>query len=150
MTTNTQHDLFFVRRNTNRNEVHYAIRLTGEAGVPAENHPIAVYWQMHEKGPGVTEPLTVFELPAFGIHSQRIREGSVELTLTALPERLIRIAKTDGEERRYKPYMTIAGTEAELVSFYVHAEPGFLMPKVKYIEIKGLREGKEVSERIQK
>lgn len=150
MLPDNQQNLFFVRRNTNRNEVHYAIKFTREPCAPAGSHPIVVYWQMHEKGPGITEPVTVFELPAFGIHSQQKKGNSVDMTLTALPERIIRIDCTDQAQCRYTPYMNIAGAEAELVSFYVHAEPGFLLPKVKYIEIKGLRDGVEVTERIMK
>ena len=144
----SRQDLFFVRRNTNRNEVHYAIELRD--GHPAGETPIHGYWQMHEKGPGLTEPITVFEQLAFGIQSQRVDGDSVRVTLTALPEREIRITREPGDSGRYSAHIQIAGQEAELKSFYAHAEPGFLMPKVKYIEIIGTLDGNEVRERINK
>ena len=74
-------DLFFVRRNTNRNEVHYAIETCD--GQPVREHPVQGYWQMHEKGPGVTEPITIFEQVAFGIRSQRVEGTAVYLKLAA-------------------------------------------------------------------
>ena len=144
----SRQDLFFVRRNTNRNEVHYAIELRD--GHPAGENPIHGYWQMHEKGPGVTEPITVFEQLAFGIQSQRVDGDSVRVTLTALPEREIRITREPGDSGRYRARIQIAGQQAQLISFYAHAEPGFLMPKVKYIEIIGTLDGNEVRERINK
>lgn len=144
----SRQDLFFVRRNTNRNEVHYAMETSD--GKPAGQHPVQGYWQMHEKGPGVTEPITVFEQLAFGIQSQKVDGDSVRLTLTALPEREIRITREPGDSGRYSAHIQIAGQAAELKSFYAHAEPGFLMPKVKYIEIIGTVAGNEVRERINK
>jgi hypothetical protein len=51
MANDIEQDLFFVRRNTNRSEVHYQISAAG------------------------TEPITVFEQMAFGIARQRV-EGS--------------------------------------------------------------------------
>jgi hypothetical protein len=141
-------DLFFVRRNTNRNEVHYAIEL--REGQPAGYHPIHVYWQMHEKGPGITEPITVFEQVAFGIRSQKVEGEAIRMTLAALPEREISIEPEPGATGRYMAHTRIAGQQAELKSFYAHVEPGFLMPKVKYIEIIGFAGGHEVRERINK
>ena len=144
----SRQDLFFVRRNTNRNEVHYAIELRD--GHPAGENPIHGYWQMHEKGPGVTEPITVFEQVAFGIRSQKVDGAGVRLTLAALPDREIGIEPEPGATGRYRARIQIAGQQAQLISFYAHAEPGFLMPKVKYIEIIGTLDGNEVRERINK
>lgn len=141
-------DLFFVRRNTNRNEVHYAITIPGEEHASLGPHPINGYWQMHEKGPGETEPITIFEQMAFGIKSQHTDAKTVLLRLNALPERTIRVEPDAATPGRFKCFTTIAGSEAELVSFYAHAEPALFLPKVKYIEIHGTVDGKPVTERI--
>lgn len=143
-----QQDLFFIRRNTNRNEVHYAIRTDASGCLPLPQNPVSGYWQMHEKGQGVTEPITIFEQLAFGIGSQQVAEGVITLKLIALPDRPIRI-QCDGEVPcRFRAYISLSGAEAELTSFYAYAEPGFIMPTVKYYEIHGLRGGTPVSERI--
>ena len=70
MAAHYKQDLFIVTRNTNRNEVHYAIEMDAETGLPVGNAPISVYWLMLEKGDNVTEPITIFEQVAFGIASQ--------------------------------------------------------------------------------
>jgi Domain of unknown function (DUF4833) len=138
-----QQDLFFVRRNTNRNEVHYAIKAACDA-------PVVGYWKMFEKGPDVTEPVTIFEQMAFGIAAQKQEGDAILLKLNALPDRTIRIERDPAEPQRFRAYMPIAGRDAELTDFYVFAEPGFLMPSVKYIDIRGNIQGEPVTERIEK
>lgn len=150
MVTTHRQDLFVVTRNTNRNEVHYAIETTADAQLPAGKAPISVYWLMLEKGENVTEPITIFEQMAFGIASQHVEGESVIMKLAALPDRAIRVSRPENDATRFKAYTTIAGGEAELTDFYAHAEAAFIMPKVKYIEIHGLRAGEKVTERINK
>lgn len=150
MASETKQDLFFVRRNTNRNEVHYAIATAGDGQSIAAANPISGYWQMHEKGPGVTEPITVFEQMAFGIASQRVEGKRVFLKLVALPDREIRIEPPESDDTVFVAHTLIAGADAQLTDFYVFAEAAFLMPKVKYLEIHGMRDGAPVTERINK
>ena len=150
MSARIKQDLFVVTRNTNRNEVHYAIEVDADSGLPTGHAPLAVYWLMLEKGEGVTEPITVFEQMAFGIASQRAEGETVIVKLAALPDRAITVSKAAGGENKYKAHCTIAGATAELTGFYAHAEAAFLLPKVKYIEIHGIRDGVPVTERINK
>jgi len=150
MAAHNKQDLFVVRRNTNRNEVHYAIETTGDALLPAGNTPLTVYWLMLEKGENVTEPITIFEQMAFGIASQHIDGENVVMKLAALPDRAIRVSRAANDPTRFKAYTTIAGSEAELSDFYAYAEAAFIMPKVKYIEIHGIKDGAPVTERINK
>lgn len=142
-------NLFFVRRNKNRNEVHYALRVDPAAGKPLAKEPVFGYWQMHEKGTGVTEPITVFEQMAFGIESQNFAGDTILLKLRAFPERIIRIAQ-DAATGEWKPFISILGKDSELSSFYVFAEESLFLPKVKYIEVHGIHNGAPVTERIQK
>jgi hypothetical protein len=85
---------------------------------------------------------------AFGIKSQVTEGKTILLWLNALPERTIRVAPDEAQPGRFKCFTTIAGSEAELVSFYAHAETALFVPKVKYIEIHGLLAGAPVTERI--
>lgn len=150
MITNTKQDLFVVRRNTNRNEVHYAIETTADSHMPVGNSPISSYWLMLEKGEHVTEPITIFEQLAFGISAQQRDGENVIMKLAALPDHEIRVSRSKTDVSRFVAYTTISGSEAELTDFYAFAEAAFIMPKVKYIEIHGIREGAIVSERINK
>jgi hypothetical protein len=142
-------NLFFVRRNKNRNEVHYALRIDPATGKPPTREPVFGYWQMHEKGAGVTEPITVFEQMAFGIESQNFAGDTILLKLRAFPERVIRIAQ-DAATGQWKPLIRIFEKDCELSSFYVFAEDTLFLPKVKYIEVHGKNQGAEVTERINK
>lgn len=142
-------NLFFVRRNKNRNEVHYALRIDPATGKPLAKEPVFGYWQMHEKGAGVTEPITVFEQMAFGIESQNFEGDSILLKLRAFPERLIRIVQ-DAPTGQWKPWISILEKDCELSSFYVFAEDTLFLPKVKYIEVHGKDKDAETTERINK
>ncbi|MBN8220417.1 MAG: DUF4833 domain-containing protein [Spirochaetes bacterium] len=146
----TRQDIFFVRRNTNRNEVRYALQLDSETHAPVGAAPVVVYWQMLEKGPDITEPLTLIEPMAFGVASQRVEGETVTIRLNSLPDRDIRIFRAGSEAKTYRATTRIAGAEAELTDFYAFAEKGFLVPQVKYIEIHGIRDGQQVSEKIDK
>ncbi|MBS0618932.1 MAG: DUF4833 domain-containing protein [Spirochaetes bacterium] len=145
----TETNLFFVRRNTNRNEVHYALRYDQTTGEPLAHEPVHVFWRMFEIGEAATEPITIFEQMAFGIESQKYDGAAILLRLKALPEREIHITRSV-DSRDYTPKIMLHGHEAELQWFYVFAEPGFLMPKVKYVEIHSLQGGEPVVERIMK
>ena len=107
MPAHNKQDLFVVTRNTNRNEVHYQIATAGTDHTPAGPNPISGYWQMHEKGPGITEPITVFEQMAFGIARQRVEGTRVFFHLTAMPEREIRVEQTSNPERPYAAHISI-------------------------------------------
>jgi hypothetical protein len=143
-------DLFFVQRNTNRNEVHYSIRYDADSLKPVAHEPIVGYWKMLEKGPDVTEPITLFELAAYGIISQKITGNEVTIKLRALPEREILICPEPGAAGTYAARISIANQSAILTHFYAHAVPGFLLPKVAYVDVFGQVDGKPVSERIAK
>jgi len=141
----TATNLFFVRRNTNRNEVHYELRYDEATGQPS----VHVFWRMFEISDAATEPITIFEQIAFGIASQKYDGAAILLRLKALPEREIRIAQSV-DSANYTPKIMLNGQEAELQWFYVFAEAGFIMPKVKYVEIHGVHGGEPVVERIMK
>ena len=75
-----------ISKSSNRNEVHYAVRVD-EACAPAPNAPVRAYWRMKERGPDVTEGLTDRERAVVGIATQESSPEDVRFTLGALPSR---------------------------------------------------------------
>lgn len=62
-------NLFHIKRNKNRNEVHYAVRYDEAACKPMGDEALYGYWLMLEKGPNVFEPMVVWSawLMAFSL-----------------------------------------------------------------------------------
>jgi len=94
---------FFVSKSENRNQVHYAIRLSPLTCAPVDGAPVRAFWRMLERGPAVTEALLAREEPYYGISSQRVLArgnagGSVHLTLRAIPDRPILVVTTRVED----------------------------------------------------
>jgi len=120
--------LFSISKSENRNDVVYGVRLDDRCA-PRGDSPVFVYWEMLERGPGVTEPVLDRELRAYGIASQRVLArgpagGSVDLVLRAMPSRHI-LVRTDRVERACKawPSLSIGGTDAYLYDIYVKLRP---------------------------
>jgi hypothetical protein len=85
--------VFFVAKSENKNQVHYGVHMGADCA-PTGPAPAFAFWQMLEKGPGVTEPLLAMEEPAYGFASQRVTSigpsgGTVLVSLRAMPERTI-------------------------------------------------------------
>jgi hypothetical protein len=141
--------VFFIQRNKNRNEVHYGIHLD-EACRPLGDGPVYNYWRRIEEGPGVVKPVTLLQQAGYGFRSQRVEGGSVLVTLRALPERAIRVEAThDANGCRARAYMEIAGRPNRFRRAYVYAEPGVVLPNVKYIELFGTAaDGSDVREHM--
>ncbi|MFP2933223.1 DUF4833 domain-containing protein [Pyxidicoccus sp. 3LG] len=84
---------FFITRSTNRNQVHYGVRVDGDCQ-PTGPQPVHAYWRMLEKGEAAVEPLLGRELPAYGLgDAQQVESTStgwrVHIRLRAWPERVI-------------------------------------------------------------
>ncbi len=139
---------FFVSKNQNRNQVHYAVKVD-EACRPATAAPVRPYWLMLEKGPRVTEALLDREQPAYGIAQQRVDGSEVYGVLRALPEHPVVIHTWRGHDDScaFAAFTTIAGVRARLFNIHVAYTP--LMTGVAYILLTGWRDdGSLVRERI--
>jgi Domain of unknown function (DUF4833) len=146
MATNNRHDLFFINKSENKNQVHYAIILNDKC-FPEGVAPIYPYWLMLERGPNITEGLLGREQGAYGIHSQKVISNSVELILNALPNKKIKVSSSlENGKCSLETITFINNKEAILKS--VHVELGFL--RVKSITIHGLRldNGSNIEEKI--
>lgn len=116
--------LFTISKSENRNEVHYAIRLNAQCA-PVDDSPVFAYWQMHEKGNGVIEPILAREERAYGIGPQAIRARAdggtqVRVALRALPSRPVVVQSfRTAEGCGARAEMSISGAPAQLQE--VHA-----------------------------
>jgi len=89
----TADSAFFIARSTNRNQVHYGVRVDSDCR-PQGAQPVHAYWRMLEKGEKSTEPLLGREGPAYGLGDvQQVEATSsgwrVHVRLRAWPDRAI-------------------------------------------------------------
>lgn len=141
-------NLFHIKRNKNRNEVHYAVRYDEKTCKPVEGDAVYGYWLNLEIGPNAYEPIGRFERLAYGISSQEVKGEDLMLQLKAFPDRVIRVnfAATGG--CKVSSHVAINGQESKLKHIYVFAEEGLIKPTVKYVDIIGVKGSAPVTERI--
>ena len=144
------HSVFFIQRNKNKNEVHYAISLD-ESCRPQGDDPLKNYWLRLEDGPEVEKPLKLLQQVGYGIKSQKVTDGGVLVVLRNMAARPVTIETArEGDRCTAVAYMTIAGERTRFERAYVFAKDGFLMPEVKYVDLFGTRDdGTPVEERIE-
>jgi hypothetical protein len=144
--------VFFIQRNKNRNEVHYAIELDRDCR-PVGDQPVTNYWLRLEEGPDVTRPLTFFQQRGYGFKSQQATADGARIVLRSLADRPIDVVAArspSGSACAAEAYLDIGGRRAQLERVYVSAEDGMFMPEVKYIELFARRsDGAPVTERLE-
>ncbi|WP_053332109.1 DUF4833 domain-containing protein [Turneriella parva] len=142
-------NLFHIKRNKNRNQVHYAVRYDEAACKPVGDEAVYGYWLNLEIGPNSYEPIGRFERMAYGIQSQTADGDNLLVKLKAFPDRVIKIvfSKT-GAACKLTPFISINGQESIFKEIYVFAEEGLIKPTVKYVDILGTKGGAPVTERI--
>lgn len=144
--------LFAIGKNTNRNEVQYGIRLDSEC-VPVGNEPVYAYWRDYEKGPDVTDDLSMLDRSVYGIRSQKVLarapgESKILMSLKATPDRgvAVFVRKRDGKCMS-ESIATINGGAATLERVFVHVA-GFM--SVDWIELRGQLNGQPAVERVKR
>ncbi len=88
----------FLTKNTNRNQVHYGVKLDDDC-MPAERKPVYAYWRMLEEGPDDRAKLMFWEQPGYGVKQETASEGQLTFIIRGVPEREIRLetfATSDG------------------------------------------------------
>ncbi|HSO36709.1 MAG TPA: DUF4833 domain-containing protein [Labilithrix sp.] len=144
--------LFAIKKSENKNEVHYGIHLDA-ACLPVGEAPIFAYWQDYEKGPNVVADLGMLEKSAYGIKGQWVKKRTAEeskilMSLNATPDRGIMITTTKKDGKCVSETLaTINKEPALLEQVFVHIA-GFL--SVDWIELRGLRFGKPMVERVRR
>jgi hypothetical protein len=138
----------YVAKSENKNEVHYALALD-ERCMPAGASPVYGYWQMHERGPSVVEPILDREQRAYGIAKQLVDGNTVTVHLHALPgRRIIFETRRVGDTCTARALAPIDGKMAQLASVYVKLG---LLFHVNYLLVQGvsLEDGKALKERVE-
>jgi hypothetical protein len=84
-----------LRKSTNHNQVHYAVRVD-EACRPFPEDPVRAYWRMLEIGENETEELRFWEQPGYGVRQPGAvvrgdTGGHFDFQIRGVPERLIRV-----------------------------------------------------------
>jgi len=141
-------NLFHIKRNKNKNEVHYAVRYDEKTCKPVEGDAVYGYWLNLEIGPNAYEPIGRFERIAYGISSQELQGDDLMVKLKAFPDRIIRVNFANAGGCKVTSHVAINGQEARLKHIYVFAEEGLIKPTVKYVDIIGNKAGAPVTERI--
>jgi len=136
-----------IAKSSNRNEVHYAVEVDPTCA-PSGREPVSPYWLMLERGPDVTEPLSDREQRYLGISSQSVTPKGVELTLRAVPGRVLTIHTWSGADGRCGSSvdMTVAGKPSRLVGVFAQQK----LFGVAYVLLTGVSaDGSTVRERIE-
>lgn len=141
-------NVFHIKRNKNKNEVHYAVRYDEKSCKPVESDPLYGYWINYEIGPNSYEPIGRFERIAYGISSQEIKGDDLVVQLKAFPDRPIRLSFNAAGGCKITPHVQINGQESQLKHIYVFAEEGMIKPTVIYVDIIGTKGAAPVTERI--
>uniref|UniRef100_A0A7S2WL15 DUF4833 domain-containing protein n=1 Tax=Mucochytrium quahogii TaxID=96639 RepID=A0A7S2WL15_9STRA len=137
--------LFYIERSNNSNAVIYEANTADGAFVKGD--PVKVYWIMYAKSPVNEEGLNMVERnTAYGHTCTENADGSYDLVLAALKTKKIKLS-IDGDGVMHA-VTQINNVDAELSKIYVENTTSWGMPKVKYIDLKGKAEGKDIEERI--
>jgi hypothetical protein len=131
--------LFFIQRSTNRNEVHYQLRVDDRCHIVADK-PVSGFWKRWEKNPMSIDPLTVLDQIAYGIVQQTVQDNWVSFSLKALEQKRIKASVTaTPQPGACSPivHTEIQGQWAALERIYVQVEEGFIKPKVVYVDVFG-------------
>lgn len=143
--------MFFIARSTNKNQVHYGVRLDAACNVVGDR-PVYGYWRMLQNR-GEIEPILGMEQPAYGVDDrQEILRSSamttVRFKLRAFPKRALAVTISRTEAGCEALASTgIAGAEARLRSIYVKIKWPF---GIDYVLVRGLtKEGRPVEEWLQ-
>jgi Domain of unknown function (DUF4833) len=135
-----------IRKSSNKNQVCYAVAVD-DACAPLGQDPVRPYWRLLEKGAGVTQALSSFELRYLGLNRQENSGEGVTVALRAMPARSIFIRTTRSAEGQCTSTAetTIGGVPAKLDDIYVKQK----LFGIDYVLLTGVSHaGAPVKERI--
>lgn len=143
-------NLFFIKRNTDKNLVVYDANLLSNKALDPDK-PVSIYWIRYTEG-GVIKELNYLQRKlAYGMELTKIENSNsiYEGKIAAYNKKVVRI--TYNKEGKPIALITINGKWQQLHHIYLHiSDPNALIPKVAYLEIVGrdLSSGAIVSEKV--
>jgi hypothetical protein len=141
--------LFYFQRSCNTNTIVYELNKLQNGSINNDN-PIVEYWILYNKG-GARLDLSFIQRTAFGLQSELLdkEKGNFILHFSRYKKRSLYLVNTEG---KYKVFIDINGTPAELNKIFIKCENNILgFPTViHYVEISGkdIKTGNPVSEKI--
>jgi hypothetical protein len=130
-------NLFTIARSKNANIVRYDVHRTPEGKLDGAR-PVDAYWLMLAEN-GHREELTFMERElAYGFSVSKISASGFSLQLSAFKQREIRIEYAGGS---FHARAVIMGRRATLSQIFVRSEEGGLLPRVQYVELRGIADG---------
>jgi hypothetical protein len=139
--------LYCVGSTKNANVVCYDVRLRKDGKIDTAR-PLDAYWLMRAEA-GQREEISFFERK-FGYGTTLVGSASAagfRFKMNVLPSRTIEVSRVNGG---FRAKMTVAGKPAWLVGMHAQVKPGWIVPKVSYVTVRGVdpETGRECVERI--
>jgi hypothetical protein len=126
--------LFTIERSKNSNVLHYDARFSGD-GRLIEQEPLIAYWVMFAEDGRKKELSWLEREKAFGFDIKKDSSGDFyRVTLVSYKQREIKIYQRGD---RALAEIMIDGRPSFFDKIYISSKEGFLLPKIKYIEIFG-------------
>lgn len=141
--------LFYLQRTSNKNTIVCDLNLVNGALNKAE--PVHVYW-IRYSDQGQRQELSYIQRTfAYGIQSKTLpNEAGYEMHFVSFKKHNFYLVKS-ATDNKYTVYTTVNSKKVILQRIFIKLNGGsFWMPKVEYVEIKGIdaTNGKEITDRL--
>ena len=141
--------LFYLQRNSNKNTIVCDLNLVN--GALNKTEPVHVYW-IRYSDQGQRQELSYIQRTfAYGIQSRALANGDgYEMHFVSSKKHSFYLLKSAGDNK-YSVYTTVNSKKVILKRIFIKLNGGsFWMPKVEYVEIKGVdaANGKEITDRL--
>lgn len=142
---NTQYQLFYLQRQPNANTIVVDVNIKN-GKIDSEN-PVHVFWIRFTESGQKSELNWIQRTFAYGIHSNKIREGLYELNFVSYKKMKFNLEQ--GADNVWRVFATLNdGSRMILRKIYIHVNGGsFWKPNVEYVELKGINPITDTEER---
>jgi hypothetical protein len=140
--------LFHIERSKNKNQVHYEVGISEKCELVDKS--LKSYWMDLEEGPNVRTEMAFYQLPAYGVSKQSVKDQEMLFQLKAVEKREFKLIANKVEEQCIvSSFVKYQDKWVSLKKIYVSAESGFISPTVEYIDVfMQNNEKNEIKERI--
>ncbi|MEP6747920.1 MAG: DUF4833 domain-containing protein [Bacteroidota bacterium] len=141
--------LFYLQRTSNKNTIVCDLNIVN--GILNKSEPVHVYW-IRYSDQGQRQELSYIQRTfAYGIQSKALaNEDGFEMHFVSSKKQNFYLVKS-GADNKYNVYTTVNSKKVILKRIFIKINGGsFWMPKVEYVEIKGIdaTNGKEITDRL--
>ncbi len=141
--------LFYLQRTSNKNTIVYDLNM--QNGVLNRNEPVRVYWIRYSDHGEEQELSYIQRTFAYGIQAKAVAgKDAYEIHFVSSKKHPLYLERSP-VDNKYRVYATVNAKKVQLQRIFIKINGGsFWMPKVEYVEIKGIdaSNGKEVKDRL--